>query len=875
MAGSRFVTADLHVHTLLGPGEAAKGTKPSPAGVIAAARAASIEIIGIADHNTAANVDATVALAGPDILVVPGIEVSTSDGHVVGLFDPDRTSELKSFADPSNLKLKVIGADGAQRSQRAMAELIGEISERGGIAIAAHIDAPDGLLAKANAAALMDIVTSPGLRALEFTTLKNLTAFSARDSDPVRKQIWTNRRKALGRGAPIARIMSSDAHSVEEVGAAKMGRQLTRLRIDELNFDGVRAALTMFPDARCKVEASLAIHFARVLRAKFRGGFVDGLELEFSPNLNCLIGGRGSGKSTVLEAIQALLDGNAPEGLDDQENQPDYTEVVFVDELGTTRTAARKRHGDTFDVDEAQSSITQDFDELTQNFGAELQADDEDDPKATHAFLSRFADEAEFAALALDLLSRLEENGSLVERTSVATSKLKDLRDERRTLDRKLETATDANIVKVAEYARYVAAETPLLDQLQQAIEAIPLSATASPPDLALLATKYGVDLSKSPAKKLIEGPSGLRELLQKLKEQLAKRQLSSRTELSVLIQPSSDALSRWLAQHKRWEVEIAKRKKTLEAAGLTLQVKELERVRAEIKSTDASIAKYEGWETQYKDAQSERERLLLELRQLRDRRHANRQRRADELVASMNDNQFGTRVSVTWRRASMRRDYAEMLGRLFGLHTPRKERLAEAITPSGLAEVIWMDDTDALGQIGLPREAFFPDPKVTMKLVRTFDAIFELETMDVEDSPRVRVRFRGDPTGPGRSLADISLGQLKSVLLGFILASGESVPMLLDQPEDDLDGPYIAETLVSYLHAVKEQRQLIVATHNANIVMLGDAELTIPLVPVSGKATVKAAGAVDNTATKNEIIRLLEGGRDAFQRRAQRYGIV
>ena len=359
------------------------------------------------------------------------------------------------------------------------------------------------------------------------------------------------------------------------------------------------------------------------------------------------------------------------------------------------------------------------------------------------------------------------------------------------------------------------------------------------------------MDLATSPAKKLIEGPSGLREVLKVLKDQLAKRQISSRTELEALIEPSIQALSKWLTQHKRWETEIAKRKKTLEGAGLTLQVKELERVRAEIKTTDASITKYEGSENQYKAAVTERKGLLRELRQLRDRRHADRQRRADDLVGSMNDNQVGTRVSVIWNRASMRDEYAEKVGRFFGLHTPRKERLAEAIEPARLAEIIWAEDSVALGKIGQPKEAFFSDPQLTMKSVRKFDVIFELETLDVEDRPRVRVRFRGDPTGPGRGLGEISLGQLKSVLLGFLLASAETVPMLLDQPEDDLDGPYIAETLVAYLHAVKEQRQLIVATHNANIVMLGDAELAIPLVPVSATATVKAAGAVDNAATE------------------------
>jgi hypothetical protein len=96
---------------------------------------------------------------------------------------------------------------------------------------------------------------------------------------------------------------------------------------------------------------------------------------------------------------------------------------------------------------------------------------------------------------------------------------------------------------------------------------------------------------------------------------------------------------------------------------------------------------------------------------------------------------------------------------------------------------------------------------------------------------------------------------------------------LILDQPEDQLDRPFIAGTVVGYLHTVKERRQLLVATHNPNLVVLGDAELAIPLRVVSGQAQTAATGSVDSTLTREQIVELLEGGLVAFERRAIRYG--
>ena len=94
------------------------------------------------------------------------------------------------------------------------------------------------------------------------------------------------------------------------------------------------------------------------------------------------------------------------------------------------------------------------------------------------------------------------------------------------------------------------------------------------------------------------------------------------------------------------------------------------------------------------------------------------------------------------------------------------------------------------------------------------------------------------------------------------------------DRPEDNLDSEFIYKTIVKNLKKIKEQRQVIIVTHNANIAVLGDAELIIPLKSTSDKSMVMKHGAIDNDDTKILTCEILEGGEDAFVTRKNIYGI-
>lgn len=124
------------------------------------------------------------------------------------------------------------------------------------------------------------------------------------------------------------------------------------------------------------------------------------------------------------------------------------------------------------------------------------------------------------------------------------------------------------------------------------------------------------------------------------------------------------------------------------------------------------------------------------------------------------------------------------------------------------------------------------------------------------------------------RSVGELSPGQRSSAMLPLI-ALAEATPLVIDQPEDNLDNRLIGQVLADILGALKEKRQIIVCTHNPNIVVSGDAEQVIVLNAVSDrKAKVEKHGSIDNDDIVQSVIDIMEGGREAFRVRQNRYGM-
>jgi hypothetical protein len=140
---------------------------------------------------------------------------------------------------------------------------------------------------------------------------------------------------------------------------------------------------------------------------------------------------------------------------------------------------------------------------------------------------------------------------------------------------------------------------------------------------------------------------------------------------------------------------------------------------------------------------------------------------------------------------------------------------------------------------------------------------------------PEDDIRIEYSRSGNGKNwvpIAQGSQGQRSAALLAFLLAFGGE-PLVLDQPEDDLDNHLIYELIVQQIRKNKCHRQLIIVTHNPNVVVNGDAEMVHVLDFRGGQCCVVQHGALQDGCVREEVCRVIEGGREAFERRWKRLG--
>ena len=134
-------------------------------------------------------------------------------------------------------------------------------------------------------------------------------------------------------------------------------------------------------------------------------------------------------------------------------------------------------------------------------------------------------------------------------------------------------------------------------------------------------------------------------------------------------------------------------------------------------------------------------------------------------------------------------------------------------------------------------------------------------------------VSFSRDGKGGNfESIQRGSAGQKAAAMLAFFLKYGNE-PIILDQPEDDLDNHLIYSLVVQQLRQTKSRRQIITVTHNPNIVVNGDAEMVHAMDFRSGQCRIVEKGGLQDGRVREEVCRVMEGGREAFEKRYQRLG--
>nr|WP_049920112.1 ABC transporter ATP-binding protein [Halobiforma nitratireducens] len=121
--------------------------------------------------------------------------------------------------------------------------------------------------------------------------------------------------------------------------------------------------------------------------------------------------------------------------------------------------------------------------------------------------------------------------------------------------------------------------------------------------------------------------------------------------------------------------------------------------------------------------------------------------------------------------------------------------------------------------------------------------------------------------------MEDLSLGQKGTVLLKILLAQDEK-PLIIDQPEENLDNRFIYKTLKDAFKEAKKKRQVIIATHNANLVVNTDAEQVVVANYEENEISF-TAGPLEDSEIREEVTTILEGGEQAFIQREEKYGLA
>jgi ATPase subunit of ABC transporter with duplicated ATPase domains len=276
--------------------------------------------------------------------------------------------------------------------------------------------------------------------------------------------------------------------------------------------------------------------------------------------------------------------------------------------------------------------------------------------------------------------------------------------------------------------------------------------------------------------------------------------------------------------------------------------------------------------ERQRKEADEQRRNLLAQWEDVK----AEEFRQLERASSNVN-RQLANRVRVTVSFEGNRESLFDLMRKLGG-------RLSEAIELLRHREDLSLKDlADACrsGRDALVQKFVLPSGQADRLAQAPGEVIMQMEELELPATTAISLNVAGEgQTVNWQELEALSTGQKATAVLLLLLLESDA-PLVVDQPEDDLDNRFITEGIVPKMREEKQRRQFLFATHNANIPVLGDAELVIGLSAsgesgqeVKAKIPSKHMGSIDERPVREMIEEVLEGGKEAFEMRRLKYGI-
>ena len=297
---------DLHVHS---PTSHDFGDKTITAeNIIEHAQKIGLDAIAITDHNTVDFIDtAKEAAQKKGFTIFPGVEISCGGSlngsiHVIALFDPSKTKDdLQKVLG----KLDIKGKGEDSLTARSVSDVVDIVREAGGLPILAHANSTHGALSDIKGNPRTEIVKNKNLLAVEATSGDFQKQEGKRLIDYLNGKDATYQRK-------LAVYKSSDNRSPDDKGhcLSTIGSSYTHFRMGELTIESLRQCFED-PDSRIVQDyetTKINPEHPRIEKLSITGGFLDGQEIEFSPSMNSVIGGTGTGKSLIVEFLRFAFD---------------------------------------------------------------------------------------------------------------------------------------------------------------------------------------------------------------------------------------------------------------------------------------------------------------------------------------------------------------------------------------------------------------------------------------------------------------------------------------------------------------------------------------------------------------------------------------
>ena len=882
-AGARFFKCALQVNPYSYAGSfRGQNSSGNPAeyveAIVEKAAELDVSVLAITNHNSVSDVPAFQdAAAGRGIKIFPGFELTSSEGiHILCIYPPD--------ADQGSLE-RFLGEFGIRRtepssdlSSRSFEGVLAQVREQGGIAIGAHATNNKGLLEVLDGKARINAWRNEHLLAIQIPGPID----SLRQTD---RKIVENREPdyrrdhAAGEKQAVAVVNAKDIARPDDLNHPAA---TCWIKMSEVTIEGLRQAF-LDPDSRIRLNSDpVPEEHAEVVALAWEGGFLDGVSIHFNSNLNILVGGRGTGKSTVVESLRHVLD---LEPIGEEAGKAHQGVVRQVLRSGTKITLQARsyrpaKHEYLIERTIPNPPLVRDENGQISNllpkdvlprlevYGQHEISELTKSPEKLTLLLNRFAQDDELLKRRkADVLHELQKTRSTVLAVSSELDRIEERLSALPSLEETLERFQEAGLEDRLREQSLLVREEGVLDSIPERVrvfrEGTETFHQGLPIDRTFLSAKA---LEELPGKEVLKDANDVLDRLSHDLEDVA-RQIDEAFKRAD--EGMDDIRGRW--NRRKREVEAAYRKILRELQQSAVDAEEFIRLRREIERLRPLRARRTALRRQQDEDRQRRRSLLAEWEDIKAKEF-----RALDQASTDVSTRLRNRVQVEMTAAGNREPLFSVLKEQIG------GRLSEAIDRLRKASDLSLPDFVNRcrgGAEAVERAYAIPAAQAARLAQASDDALMRIEELELPSTTSIRLNTAGADEPPSwQALDDLSTGQKATAVLLLLLLESDA-PLIVDQPEDDLDNRFIAEGVVPRMREEKRRRQFVFSTHNANIPVLGDAELILGLAAAGeadrGRALIarEHMGSIDAKSVRELVEEILEGGKAAFETRRLKYG--